>query len=76
MKFFVIDNRLTARAEIYGSDKPFETLEDAEHEADYQYSHMTAAEKKSCDAFYICKSELDDDGQCDFDSAAIVKSFI
>ena len=71
-KWWIVDNEMTARCEIYDS-RSFSTREDAMKTAEYLWEHMTSSEQKKCDSFYICRAMEDEDGCLDYKTATDIE---
>ncbi len=58
-KYAVIDIK---DGDIFGSEKLFDTFEEAEKAADKEYSYLTDHDKSRREAFYIAYGEIDESG--------------
>lgn len=53
----------------------FDTEEEALSRAEYEWEHLTDAEKKSREFFAVMHGDIDEDGCFDINTADIVKAF-
>lgn len=65
-KWFVVDNCLTAKGEIF--THPADSREQAYAEATAEWKHLGQHDQSIRDDFYIGQAETDEEGNIDFDS--------
>lgn len=74
MKWYLIDDAIHARCQIFEHELKAQTKEEAIAEAKAEWNCLTTREQKDRDEFYIGYADVDEDGCVDYDSMTDIYS--
>ena len=72
LKWYLVDNALTASAVVEEVELKAQTKEGAIAEATDKWEHLSTYDQKHRDEFYVCRATVDDDGCFDYDTVTDV----
>lgn len=67
-KWWIIDDRLTSRGQIFETMTNCATLEDVLCLARNEWKALSSYDRKSCDDFFVCIADVGEDGCIDYPS--------